>query len=325
MHSLATALSQYTLDVENPNTTVRGKDLGSGKIIQVRWVWILVPGSLTVLAFVFLLCVVLETRGRQTGIWKTSLLPFLYRPVEGLNGPGTATVEQMEAAAKKETAALEYTFLGGDTEPSETAGGLRLRVTARENRQSKENYFLIYVAWEKRKQLGRVRGPLRLSLVAWRLCRAWRFPTRFNRPPPLRLNTTRVFVSHVPVAEHLGRTATRPGCESMTQGRRPPVRDTHPGDIFLCTSRRGEAIGRTQYCPGQKPNTLRTQQNNITLCLRMIPHPMYGEPGLSLFLVQNPTRSQGPSPWSYLPQRPNSPSLGLYPVSFGRSGSSSPR
>jgi hypothetical protein len=86
---MASVAESMTVHVRGHNDTtavaVRGQAFSLETYIRVSWAWFVLPAGLVVAAILLLQGAVLVNRGgRQGRLWKSSVLPYLYCPVQGV-------------------------------------------------------------------------------------------------------------------------------------------------------------------------------------------------------------------------------------------------
>jgi len=99
---------------DNYSSPARGTVLHYAICLEVDWVWISFPAVLAGLTITFLAMVIVATRGQQTPIWKSSVLPLVFHgPGGDQNASASAKTESlnsltaMEAAAKRVAVKLD--------------------------------------------------------------------------------------------------------------------------------------------------------------------------------------------------------------------------
>ncbi|OAP56125.1 hypothetical protein AYL99_09304 [Fonsecaea erecta] len=73
------------------NVDVTGSAVGAENFVQTRWWWISLPAAVVVMAMVSLAATMYSTKRRGIGIWKTALLPMVFRGPfveDGMRGGG---------------------------------------------------------------------------------------------------------------------------------------------------------------------------------------------------------------------------------------------
>ena len=97
---LAASLNQLMLDdATNPNGTalVYGQEGAAVTYVEVRWIWLLLPYTLTVAGVIFLLMVMYGTYRAGAPVWKSSVHALLYH---GLQREGAGDSEEDKRSAE---------------------------------------------------------------------------------------------------------------------------------------------------------------------------------------------------------------------------------
>ncbi|KAF2189313.1 hypothetical protein K469DRAFT_748002 [Zopfia rhizophila CBS 207.26] len=101
-----------------PEQVVQGQVWQQAQFVTVRWIWLALPCATILLAFVFLGVVIVGTRNRPVGIWKSSPLTLFFQCKlaeswerhASLDNEALNTVDSMEKTAAK----LNASAMGGD-------------------------------------------------------------------------------------------------------------------------------------------------------------------------------------------------------------------
>jgi hypothetical protein len=86
-----------------PNSTLAlGQAFTDEAFIQVQWLWIILPASTVLLAFIFLILTMWRSARAKAPVWKSSGLAMLLHDMKGYDGAEKYDkVEEMEKVAKK--------------------------------------------------------------------------------------------------------------------------------------------------------------------------------------------------------------------------------
>ena len=82
MNDLATSLTNQIRNGPN-STLIQGTLMLSTTFVHVNWPWLIYPGSLSVLAAVFLIVSIFFSRERERLVWKSSTLALLFHGLHG--------------------------------------------------------------------------------------------------------------------------------------------------------------------------------------------------------------------------------------------------
>jgi hypothetical protein len=100
-HDIALALSHAMRNPVNMNATIlNGTAIREDTFVHVRWYWLVLPVSLTVLGIVLLVLAIVVNRGSEKPLLKSSALASMFHPLEGF------TPDEMEIREPENAAAL---------------------------------------------------------------------------------------------------------------------------------------------------------------------------------------------------------------------------
>ncbi|KAI0155786.1 hypothetical protein BJ166DRAFT_626873 [Pestalotiopsis sp. NC0098] len=92
------------------STTTNGVAMQSEVFIAIKWAWLVLPISVTVLTFLLLIYVIVLNKARGMPPWRSSSLALLFHQVDGWEGTETVLggPEDMKARAKEMKARVTY-------------------------------------------------------------------------------------------------------------------------------------------------------------------------------------------------------------------------
>jgi hypothetical protein len=80
MSTIAAALSQSS--IEQSNFSIPGTVHRVQTVVEVQWVWLILPALVVALADVFFIWTIITNKKSGTSLWKSSVLALLYHGLE---------------------------------------------------------------------------------------------------------------------------------------------------------------------------------------------------------------------------------------------------
>jgi hypothetical protein len=113
MKNLAASLSRYARDLSS--ATISGTSSSPEYYVVVSWVWLTLPGVLILLGIILLVSTALRNNHQKMGLWKSSVLPFLYHGLEDslIERDEIESLSRMGQAANEVKVRLGYSDMEG--------------------------------------------------------------------------------------------------------------------------------------------------------------------------------------------------------------------
>ena len=110
MQGIAASLEQYGLSLLSDTAVVHGFMAETQIFVHVRWEWLILPVTLTLLSIVFVALTVVSSKMAKAAIWKGSVTALLYHGLGDRDNDNEVallqTVSAMEHAADKQRVRL---------------------------------------------------------------------------------------------------------------------------------------------------------------------------------------------------------------------------
>jgi hypothetical protein len=107
--NLAERMTEYMRSINSTRITMPGEALRQETYIRARWPWFILPAGLVVCTAFVLQATILTNRARRGPVWKSSSLPYLFHPIDGITPAELQDLErlsEMETGAQKMSARL---------------------------------------------------------------------------------------------------------------------------------------------------------------------------------------------------------------------------
>lgn len=113
MKNLAASLSKYARNLSN--ATISGTSSSPEYYVVVNWAWLTLPGVLILLGIILLVSTALTNTHQKMGLWKSSVLPFLYHGLEDslIERDQIESLSRMGQAADEVKVRLAYSDMEG--------------------------------------------------------------------------------------------------------------------------------------------------------------------------------------------------------------------